>query len=176
MSADKPTRGSKASWQRPPVRNATSGRYACEFLRFIGLCYGSTPRLLCRWSGLSDPGQPHCKGLCLPLLGSHAQATPFRHSVAKARKQRTRVKRDFVRVREHVPPVLVVPRSRSRLRQEGRTRTLSGPSPDLNSVYVAGQSLLPASRQRRRHSTEPVMLPCLHGCINGIPLSNLPLA
>jgi hypothetical protein len=24
---------------------------------------------------------------------------------------------------EHVPPVLVVPRSRSRLRQEGRTRT-----------------------------------------------------
>src|SRR5258708_33686096 len=43
------------------------------------------------------------------------------------------VKRDFAcTFTRHFPPVFVVPRSQSRLRREGRTRTLSGPSPDLS--------------------------------------------
>ncbi len=42
------------------------------------------------------------------------------------------VKRDFVcTFTRHLLPVPVVLRSQSRLRLEGRTRTLSGPSPDL---------------------------------------------
>ena len=45
----------------------------------------------------------------------------------------SRVKRDFAcTFTRHFPPVLVVLRSQSRLRLEGRTRTLSGPSPDLS--------------------------------------------
>ena len=44
----------------------------------------------------------------------------------------SRVKRDFACTStSHDPPVLVALRSQSRLRLEGRTRTLSGPSPDL---------------------------------------------
>ena len=43
------------------------------------------------------------------------------------------VKRDFAcTVTRHFSPALVVLRSQSRLRLEGRTRTLSGPSPDLS--------------------------------------------
>jgi hypothetical protein len=50
------------------------------------------------------------------------------------------VKRDFAcTFTAHVSPVLVAPRSQSRLRLEGRTRTLSGPSPDLSSA-TAGTS------------------------------------
>ena len=46
----------------------------------------------------------------------------------------SRVKRDFAcTFTRYVSPVLVVLRSQSRLRLEGRTRTLSGPSPDLTS-------------------------------------------
>jgi hypothetical protein len=44
----------------------------------------------------------------------------------------SRVKRDFAcTFTRPFPPVLVVLRSQSRLRLEGRARTLSGPSPDL---------------------------------------------
>ena len=44
------------------------------------------------------------------------------------------VKRDFAcTFTRHLPPVLVALRAPSRLRLEGRTRTLSGPSPDLTS-------------------------------------------
>src|SRR6266702_1693153 len=45
----------------------------------------------------------------------------------------SRIKRDFAcTFTRHFPLVLVVLRSPSRLRLEGRTRTLSGPSPDLS--------------------------------------------
>src|SRR5208282_370668 len=45
----------------------------------------------------------------------------------------SRVKRDFAcTFTWHFSPVLVVLRSQSRLRLEGRTRILSGPSPDLS--------------------------------------------
>lgn len=46
----------------------------------------------------------------------------------------SRVKRDFACTLTGIfPPVLVVLRAQSRLGLEGRTRTLSGPSPDLAS-------------------------------------------
>jgi len=45
----------------------------------------------------------------------------------------SRIKCDFAcTFTSQFPPVLVVLRSQSRLRLEGRTRTLSGPSPDLS--------------------------------------------
>ena len=51
------------------------------------------------------------------------------------------VKRDFAcTFTRHFPPVLVVLRSQSRLRLEGRARTLSGPSPDLSP----GRTLAPS--------------------------------
>jgi len=42
----------------------------------------------------------------------------------------------------HLSPVLVVLRSQSRLRLEGRTRTLSGPSPDLSPAGVLAPFVL----------------------------------
>ena len=51
------------------------------------------------------------------------------------------VKRDFAgTLTRHFPPVLVALRSRSRLRLEGRTRTLSGPSPDLSYARTLAPS------------------------------------
>ncbi len=51
------------------------------------------------------------------------------------------VKRDFAgTLTRHFPPVLVALRSRSRLRLEGRTRTLSGPSPDLSCARTLAPS------------------------------------
>jgi hypothetical protein len=47
------------------------------------------------------------------------------------------VKRDFAcALTRHFSPVLVVLRAQSRLRLEGWTRTLSGPSPDLSRAGV----------------------------------------
>jgi hypothetical protein len=66
---------------------------------------------------VSGPGRLR-PGPCL-LTGVSAEAS--------------RVKRDFAcTFTRHFPPVLVVPRSQSRLMLEGRARTLSGPSPDLS--------------------------------------------
>jgi hypothetical protein len=49
------------------------------------------------------------------------------------------VKRDFAcTFTRYSSPALVVLRSESRLRPEGRTRTLSGPSPDLTLEPVSG--------------------------------------
>ena len=53
----------------------------------------------------------------------------------------SRVKRDFACTLTGVfPPVLVVLRARSRLGLEGRTRTLSGPSPDLSPARTLAPS------------------------------------
>jgi hypothetical protein len=69
--------------------------------------------------------------------------------------RRIRVKRDFAcTFTRHVVPVLVVLRSRPCLRLEGRTRTLTGPSPDLSPARTTAGS---SSRPRRR----PVPPPCL---------------
>jgi hypothetical protein len=54
----------------------------------------------------------------------------------------SRVKRDFAcALTRHFSPVLVVPRAQSRLRMEGRTRTLSGPSPDLSQARILAPSI-----------------------------------
>jgi len=51
------------------------------------------------------------------------------------------VKRDFAcTCTRHYSPVLVALRSQSRLRLEGRTRTLSGPSPDLSPARTLAPS------------------------------------
>jgi hypothetical protein len=53
-----------------------------------------------------------------------------------------RVKRDFTSTfTGHVPSALVAQRSQSRLGREGRTRTLSGPSPDLSLVRTPASSV-----------------------------------
>src|ERR1022692_3845582 len=53
----------------------------------------------------------------------------------------SRVKRDLAcTFTRHFSLVLVVLRSQSRLRLEGRTRTLSGPSPDLSSAGTLAPS------------------------------------
>jgi hypothetical protein len=56
----------------------------------------------------------------------------------------SKVKRDFAcTFTRHLPPVRLVLRSQSCLRLEGRTRTLSGPSPDLSPA----RTLAPPSRR-----------------------------
>ena len=71
----------------------------------------------------------------------------------------SRVKRDFAcTLAEAIPPVLVVLRAQSRLGLEGRTRTLSGPSPDLTSS-VSG--LLRDSAHLRQVRSR--RLPCCSG-------------
>ena len=53
----------------------------------------------------------------------------------------SRVKRDFAcTFTRHFPPVLVGLRSQSRLRPEGRARTLSGPSPDVSPARTMASS------------------------------------
>ena len=52
------------------------------------------------------------------------------------------VKRDFAcTLARHFPPVLVALRVQSRLSLEGRTRTLSGPSPDLSPTRTFAPSV-----------------------------------
>ncbi len=61
------------------------------------------------------------------------------------------VKRDFAcTFTRHFSPVLVVLRSQSRLRLEGRTRTLSGPSPDLSPARTLAPSARPEDLLIRR--------------------------
>ena len=62
----------------------------------------------------------------------------FAHNLVKLLDRGGRRNTIFVRVRRDIdgvfPPVLVALRSQSRLMLEGRTRTVSGPSPDLASA------------------------------------------
>ena len=60
------------------------------------------------------------------------QAPAWPLSSDRSVRRGSRVKRDFAcTFARHFPPVLVALRSQSRLRLEGRTRTLSGPSPEI---------------------------------------------
>jgi hypothetical protein len=62
------------------------------------------------------------------------QAPAWPLSSGRSVRRGSRVKRDFAcTLAGAFPPVLVVLREQSRLGLEGRTRTLSGPSPDLTS-------------------------------------------
>ena len=61
------------------------------------------------------------------------QASAWPLSSDQSARRGSRVKRDFTcTFTRHFSPVLVALRSQSRLRLEGRTRTLSGPSPGLS--------------------------------------------
>jgi len=61
------------------------------------------------------------------------QAPPGPCLLTGSVRRGSRIKCDFAcTFTSQFPPVLVVLRSQSRLRLEGRTRTLSGPSPDLS--------------------------------------------
>ncbi len=65
------------------------------------------------------------------------------------------VKRDFAcTLTRDLPPVLVALRSQSRLRLEGWTRTLSGPSPDLSPAWALALSTL-SDQGRGRSSLGP---------------------
>ena len=71
------------------------------------------------------------------------QAPAWPLSSDRSVRRGSRVKCDFcVYVHQALSPVLVVLRSQSRLRLEGRTRTLSGPSPDLSPARTLGPSAL----------------------------------
>ena len=73
------------------------------------------------------------------------QACPCPVVSGRSVRRGSGVKRDFAcTCTRHFPPVLVVLRSQSRLRLEGRTRTLSGPSPDLSPA----RPLAPSARRR----------------------------
>ena len=62
---------------------------------------------------------------------------PDPYLLVRSVRRGSRVKRDFAcTCTRHLSPVLVVLRSQSRLRLEGRTRTLSGPSPDLSPARL----------------------------------------
>jgi hypothetical protein len=66
------------------------------------------------------------------------QAPAWPLSSRRSVRRGSRVKRDFAcTFTRQFSPVLVVLRSRSRLRLEGRTRTLSGPSPDMSPAREA---------------------------------------
>ncbi len=61
------------------------------------------------------------------------QARPAPWFLTGVSAEVSRIKRDLAcTCTRHLPPVLVALRAGSRLRLEGRTRTLSGPSPDLS--------------------------------------------
>jgi hypothetical protein len=61
------------------------------------------------------------------------QALAWPLSSAQSVRRGSRIKRDFAcTFTRYFPAVLVVLRSQSCLRLEGRTRTLSGPSPDTS--------------------------------------------
>ena len=63
------------------------------------------------------------------------QAPAWPLSADRSARRGSWVKRDFAcTFTGHFPPVLVVLRAQSRLRLEGRTRILSGPSPDLTDA------------------------------------------
>jgi hypothetical protein len=72
------------------------------------------------------------------------QAPAWPLSSDRSVRRGSRVKRDFAcAFTRHFPLVLVALRSQSRLMLEGRTRTLSGPSPDLSSAGTLAPSALP---------------------------------
>ena len=88
----------------------------------------------------------------------------------------SRVKRDFAcAFTRHYSPVLVVLRSQSRLRLEGRTRTLSGPSPDqirarAHAPFLGHGSFGRREPCQRRTSHWPVCGPIPESSVNCTPV------
>jgi hypothetical protein len=84
------------------------------------------------------------------------QAPAWPLSSGRSVRRGSRVQRDFAcTFTRHFSPVPVVLRSQSRLRLEGRTRTLSGPSPDLSPA----RTLAPSARR----APGPALLPAPTG-------------
>ena len=101
----------------------------------------------------SSGGKPTCtlKGMARVWSG---QAPAWPLSSDRSVRRGSRVKRDFAcTFTSHLPRVLVVLRSQSRLRLEGRTRTLSGPSPDLSPA----KTLAPSARVPTVLSLQPAL-------------------
>ena len=103
-----------------------------------------------------------CRGWPASGLGRLRPGPWFRSRVST---ENSRVKRDFAcTLARAFPPVLVVLRAQSRLGLEGRTRTLSGPSPDLASSVSGLLGNLAHVRQARSR--------CLR-CCPGVAVTTL---
>jgi hypothetical protein len=97
------------------------------------------------------PDHGNCPVIVRTLQGMarvrSGQAPAWPLSSDRSVRRGSRVKRDFAcTFTRHLSPVLVVLRSQSRLRLEGRARTPSGPSPDLGparSVHTPAKSCGP---------------------------------
>jgi hypothetical protein len=102
---------------------------------------------LCAWCENPIPARALTRRLSLPAgncpvtartMQGMARVRPGRllpdpYLLVRSVRRGSGVKRDFAcTFARHLSPVLVVLRSQSRLRLEGRIRTLSGPSPDLS--------------------------------------------
>ena len=80
------------------------------------------------------------------------QARPCPVVSGRSVRRGSGVKRDFAcTFTRHNPPVLVALRSQSRLRLEGRTRTLSGPSPETEPSQDSCTFRPPQRLQIRRY-------------------------
>ncbi len=88
---------------------------------------------------------------------------PDPYLLVRSVRRGSRVKRDFVcTFTRHFSPVLVGLRSQSRLRLEGRARTLSGPSPDLSPPRLFHLPLAcrpPPGGRKRGQASRPVPQP-----------------
>ena len=100
------------------------------------------------YHGKPPRDRPHLAGMACARSGQ-APALPW--SSDRSVRRDSGVKRDFAcTFTWQFPPVLVALRSQWRLRLEGRTRTLSRPSPDLDQAPCHGDS--PASDSVRLSS------------------------
>ena len=115
--------------RRPPLQSS-------EFVQ--STCLDSiAPPSACQDHSAYIPDHGNCPVTARTLQGMarvrSGQAPAWPLSSDRSVRRGSRVKRDFAcTFTRHFSPVLVVLRSQSRLRLEGRTRTLSGPSPDLS--------------------------------------------
>jgi hypothetical protein len=116
-----------ARLRRPPTLSFEFVRPSC-FYSASGAATGQHHSAYLPDHGNLPGDRPHRAGdRPASGLGRLARAPWF---LAGVFAEVSEVKRDFAcTCTRHVSPVLVVLRSRSRLRPEGRTRTLSGPSP-----------------------------------------------
>ena len=114
-----------------------SGGRLCDLANLCSACVDSTAhRLGGRYHSVYIPDHGNCPVTARTLQGMarvrSGQAPAWPLVSDRSVRRGSGVKRDFAcTFTRHFPPVLVVLRSQSCLRLEGRTRTLSGPSPDL---------------------------------------------
>ena len=139
-------------------RNGADPRPSAFQAGHIPSCYGSCERYalspvaaVCRWSLLllspllstrrSPSGSKPTRTLQGMARVRSGQAPAWPLVSDRSVRRGSRVKRDFAcTFTRHFPPVLVVLRSQSCLRLEGRARTLSGPSPDLSPARTLAPS------------------------------------